>query len=207
LMKVSKGLLGEENSSLMGAMIITKLYQAAMSRADMKEADRKDFYFYVDEFQNFATDTFSEILSEARKYCLDLTIAHQYMGQLSNLVQKTVFGNVGSIVSFRVGADDAGVLAQEYNPVFKERDIINLGVREFYCKMSVNGEIREAFSGKTIDVPKVKESYVEEIIAYSRSTYCERRDKVEEILGKWDESGEFADLSPEEQPDFEEPLI
>jgi hypothetical protein len=207
LMKVSKGLLGEENSSLMGAMIITKLYQAAMSRADMKEADRKDFYFYVDEFQNFATDTFSEILSEARKYCLDLTIAHQYMGQLSNLVQKTVFGNVGSIVSFRVGADDANVLAQEYNPVFKERDIINLGVREFYCKMSVNGEIREAFSGKTIDVPKVKESYVEEIIANSRNTYCERRDKVEEILAKWDESGEFADLSPEEQPDFEEPLI
>ncbi len=207
LMKVSKGLLGEENSSLMGAMIITKLYQAAMSRAEMKEADRKDFYFYVDEFQNFATDTFAEILSEARKYRLNLTLAHQYMGQLSNLVQKTVFGNVGSIISFRVGADDAGVLAQEYNPIFKERDIINLGMREFYCKMSVNGEIREAFSGRTMDAPKIKKSYVEEIIANSRKTYCEKRVDVEEVLAKWDESGEFANLNPEEEPDFEEPLI
>lgn len=207
LMKVSKGLLGEENSSLMGAMIITKLYQAAMSRADMKEEERKDFYFYVDEFQNFATDTFSEILSEARKYRLDLTIAHQYMGQLSNLVQRTVFGNVGSIISFRVGADDAGILASEYNPIFKERDIINLGVREFYCKMSINGEIREAFSARTMDVPKIQKNYVKEIINNSRKTYCEPRAAVEEVLAKWDESGEFENLAPEEEPDFEEPLI
>jgi len=207
LMKVSKGLLGEENSGLMGAMIITKMYQAAMSRADMKEEDRKDFYFYVDEFQNFATDTFAEILSEARKYRLDLTIAHQYMGQLSGLIQKTVFGNVGSMISFRVGADDAAVLAQEYNPIFKERDIINLGVREFYCKMSINGEIREAFSARTMDVPKIKRNYVKEIIDNSRKTYCEPRTKVEEVLSKWDESGEFANLAPEEDPEFEEPLI
>ncbi len=207
LMKVSKGLLGEENSGLMGAMIITKLYQAAMSRADMKEEDRKDFYFYVDEFQNFATDTFAEILSEARKYRLSLTIAHQYMGQLSGMVQKTVFGNVGSIISFRVGADDAKILAEEYNPIFKERDIINLGVREFYCKMSINGEIREAFSAKTMDVPKMKETFVKEIIDNSRAVFCEKRADVEDLLSKWDESGEFANMSPEEEPEFEEPLI
>ncbi len=207
LMKVSKGLLGEENSGLMGAMIITKMYQAAMSRADIKEEERKDFYFYVDEFQNFATDTFAEILSEARKYRLDLTIAHQYMGQLSGLIQKTVFGNVGSMISFRVGADDAGVLAQEYNPIFKERDIINLGVREFYCKMSINGEIREAFSARTMDVPKIEKNYVKEIIENSRKTYCETRASVEETLSKWDESGEFANLVPAEEPEFEEPLI
>ncbi len=207
LMKVSKGLLGEENSGLMGAMIITKIYQAAMSRADMKEADRKDFYFYVDEFQNFATDTFAEILSEARKYRLNLTIAHQYMGQLSDYVKKTVFGNVGSIVSFRVGAEDAAVLAEEYNPIFNERDIINLGVREFYCKMSVDGEIREAFSGRTIDCPKSKENFTEEIIENSRKTFCEPRANVEEMLSKWDEAGEFEDSGPEEQPVFEEPLI
>ncbi|MFA6305498.1 MAG: DUF87 domain-containing protein [Candidatus Gracilibacteria bacterium] len=206
LMKVSKGLLGEENSSLLGAMIITKIYQAAMSRASMKEDDRKDFYLYVDEFQNFATDTFAEILSEARKYRLNLTIAHQYMGQLSNVVKKTVFGNVGSIISFRVGADDAGILAAEYNPVFKERDIINLGVREFYCKMSVNGEIREAFSARTIDVPKVKNSYVKEIIENSRKNYSEKRENVEKMLAKWDEAGEFEN-APAEAPKFEEPLI
>jgi len=207
LMKVSKGLLGEENSSLLGAMIITKLYQAAMSRADMPEEDRKDFYFYVDEFQNFATDTFAEILSEARKYRLNLTIAHQYMGQLSDMVQKTVFGNVGSIISFRVGADDARILAEEYNPIFKERDIINLGVREFYCKMSINGEIREAFSARTMDVPAVKSNFVPQIIEYSRNAYCEKRSDVENLLNKWDESGEFDDLMPEEEPVFEEPLI
>ncbi len=207
--KVSKGLLGEENSGLLGAMIITKLYQAALSRADTEESKRCDFYCYVDEFQNFATDTFAEILSEARKYGLNLTIAHQYMGQLSDFVRKTVFGNVGSVISFRVGADDAKILAEEYTPVFKERDIINLGVREFYCKMSVDGEIREAFSARTIDCPNVKAGnhFAPEIIANSRATYCESRDKVEEMLSKWDEAGEFGDLGHQEEPEFDEPLI
>lgn len=207
LMKVSKGLLGEENSSLLGAMIVTKVYQAAMSRADTKEDKREDFYFYVDEFQNFATETFAEILSEARKYRLNLTIAHQYMGQLSGFVQKTVFGNVGSIVSFRVGADDAGILAEEYTPIFTARDIINLGVREFYCKMSINGEIREAFSAKTLTVPNLNENFVTEIIAESRLRYCENRSEVEKMLAKWDEAGEFENVGPKEDPVFEEPLI
>ena len=207
LMKVSKGLLGEENSSLLGSMIITKLYQAAMSRADEKEEFRKDFYFYVDEFQNFATDTFAEILSEARKYKLNLTIAHQYMGQVSDTIKKTVFGNVGSIVNFRVGADDAGLLAEEYTPIFKARDIINLGVREFYCKMSVDGEIREAFSGKTLTVPKMSGEYVQDIINNSRRNYCANREEVEKVLNKWDEAGEFEGAGPDEAPEFEEPLI
>ncbi len=209
LMKVSKGLLGEENSSLIGSMIITKLYQAAMSRADMAEDKRTDFYFYVDEFQNFATDTFTEILSEARKYRLNLTIAHQYMGQLSPTVRKTVFGNVGSMVSFRVGAEDAAILAEEYNPVFKERDIINLGVREFYVKMSVNGELREAFSGRTLDAPKTERDYTPEIIAHSRKMFARPRTEVEENLKKWDEA---ASAPPKEdemnvEEKFEEPLI
>jgi len=207
LMKVSKGLLGEENSSLLGSMIITKLYQAAMSRADEKEEFRKDFYFYVDEFQNFATDTFAEILSEARKYKLNLTIAHQYMGQVSDTIKKTVFGNVGSIVNFRVGADDAGLLAEEYTPIFKARDIINLGVREFYCKMSVDGEIREAFSGKTLTVPKMSGEFVQEIINNSRRNFCANREEVEKVLNKWDEAGEFEGAGPDEAPEFEEPLI
>jgi hypothetical protein len=207
LMKVSKGLLGEENSGLMGSMIITKLYQAAMSRADIQEEQREDFYFYVDEFQNFATDTFSEILSEARKYRLNLTLAHQYMGQLSDIVRKTVFGNVGSMISFRVGADDAEILQEEYNPIFSKRDIINLGVREFYCKMSVNGEIREAFSARTLSVPSVKEDYTKEIIEHSRATYCQPKKSVEEMLNKWDEAGEFENAPADGDPVFEEPLI
>ncbi len=210
LMKVSKGLLGEENSSLMGSMIITKIYQAAMERADTFEEDRTDFYFYVDEFQNFATDTFYEILSEARKYHLNLTIAHQYMGQLSEKIRQTVFGNVGSMISFRVGADDAAVLAEEFNPIFKERDIINLGVREFYCKMSVAGEIREAFSGRTVNVPKVTNDLTTQIREYSRENYCQPAGIVETELKKWDEAAE-APPSEEEiaasEDKFEEPLI
>lgn len=209
LMKVSKGLLGEENSGLIGSMVITKIYQAAMARANVLEEKRADFYFYIDEFQNFATNTFAEILSEARKYRLNLTIAHQYMGQLNETVRKTVFGNVGSMVSFRVGADDAGVLANEYNPVFKERDIINLGVREFYAKMSVNGELREAFSGRTLDVPHGTDEYLEEIIQNSRVKYCKPRKEVEEMLERWDESASAPDTKAvEEDPDkFEEPII
>ena len=210
LMKVSKGLLGEENSSLIGSMFITKLYQAAMSRADTPEDQRTDFYLYVDEFQNFATDTFAEILSEARKYRLNLTIAHQYMGQLNDVVRKTVFGNVGSMISFRVGAEDATILAGEYNPIFKERDIINLGVREFYIKMSVNGELREAFSGVTLTVPEIQEDFTQRIIDASRRKYCRPKSEVETMLKQWDEAAS-APPSKEEvaavEETFEEPLI
>lgn len=209
LMKVSKGLLGIENSEILGGMIITKIYQAAMQRADVHEAKRRDFYFYIDEFQNFATDTFAEILSEARKYHLNLTLAHQYMGQLLEIVRKTVFGNVGSIINFRVGSDDAGILTEEYTPIFKERDIINLGIREFYIKMSVNGEIREAFSARTLDVHPPDKDMSDEIIALSRKKYCTPKKEVEKILSKWDEAGEFTadNVAPEYEKDFEEPLI
>lgn len=207
LVKVSKGLLGEENASLIGAMLVTKIYEAAMSRADMKEEDRKDFSLYVDEFQNFATETFAEILSEARKYRLNLTIAHQYMGQLSETIQKTVFGNVGSMVSFRVGADDARVLAEEYSPIFTDRDIINLGVREFYAKLSVSGEIREAFSGKTLDVVYPKTDNSAEIIKVSQEKFGTPKDQVIELLSKWDESGEFTADNIAFPKEFESPLI
>lgn len=213
LMKISKGLLGEENAALMGSMIITKIYQGAMARADMREEDRKDFYFYVDEFQNFATDTFAEILSEARKYRLCLTIAHQYIGQLEEEVRKTVFGNVGSMVSFRVGAEDASILEAEYTPIFNVRDIINLGVREFYLKMSIDGELTEAFSGRTLDIEYSKVDNTRAIIEASRAAYCASREKVEEDLKKWDEGGEVDAMAPtsksviEESPEFEMPLL
>ena len=187
-------------------MFVTKIYEAAMSRADIREEDRQDFCLYVDEFQNFATDTFAEILSEARKYRLNLTIAHQYMGQLSETIQKTVFGNVGSMISFRVGAEDAKILAEEYNPQFTDRDIINLGVREFYAKLSVHGEIREAFSGKTLHVGYEKQDNSKAILDFSRITYGTKKQEVVDLLSKWDESGEFAN-SVEMTADFEAPLI
>ena len=201
LMKISKGILGEENAALLGAIAITKIYQAAMSRADTPEEMRKDFYFYVDEFQNFATDTFDEILSEARKYRLNLTLAHQFLGQLPPQILKTVFGNVGSMVSFRVGGDDAGILSVEFNPRFAARDILNLGVRDFYCKISINGELREAFSGRTLDLSFPTENFAEEIQQLSRENFCRPVAAVERELAS---ESDFSESLVEE---FVEPVV
>jgi len=229
LMKVSKGMLGEENAGLLGAMAVTKIYQAAMSRADTQEEHRRDFYFYVDEFHNFATDTFDEILSEARKYRLNITLAHQFMGQLSPRIRKTIFGNVGSMLSFRVGAEDANLLAEEYAPIFTPKDIINLGVREFYCKMSVFGEITQAFSGRTLEMVFPDRNYTDQCIAFSRNAYCRPVAEVQEVISSWEEgeqlSGEITQIprspgtiqDPPEakaqaqdhfaEPEFEEPIL
>ncbi len=211
LMKIPKGILGEENAQLLGSLIITKVYQAAMSRADSLEDNRIDWYFYVDEFQNFATDTFDEILSEARKYRLNLTLAHQFMGQLSEKIRKTIFGNVGSTVSFRVGAEDATVLAGEYNPKFSERDIINLAVREMYLKISVKGEIRDAFSAVSMDMPEPKNDISKEIRDISRSKYCLPRAEVEKILKTWDEGATAEESNNSVQANtfsnFDEPVF
>ncbi|MDD5470190.1 MAG: TraM recognition domain-containing protein, partial [Candidatus Peribacteraceae bacterium] len=162
---------------------------------DTAEEDRKPFYLYCDEFQYFATNTFAEILSEARKYRLSLTVAHQYMGQLSDYVRTTIFGNVGSIITFRVGADDAAALEKEFTPVFSTRDIINLAVRDFYIKMSVKGETRDAFSGRTIECPTPEKGYRDAIVAHSRKTFAKPKKEVEDLLRKWDESG--GDISEE----------
>ncbi|MFN8392432.1 MAG: type IV secretory system conjugative DNA transfer family protein [Bdellovibrionota bacterium] len=188
LMKISKGILGEENASLLGAIAVTKVYQAAMSRADTAENNRVDFYFYVDEFHNFATDTFDEILSEARKYRLNLTIANQFLGQLDAKIRKTVFGNVGSLISFRVGGEDAGIVSAEFNPRFSERDIINLGVRDFCVKMSIDGEIKEAFSGRTLPIQVPEQHFSDECVAFSRSHYSRPLEEVRTILQQWEEN-------------------
>ncbi|MCF7830413.1 type IV secretory system conjugative DNA transfer family protein [Candidatus Gracilibacteria bacterium] len=213
LMKVSKGILGEENAALMGALAITKIYQAAMSRADTEEKERVDFYFYVDEFQNFATDTFDEILSEARKYRLNITLAHQFMGQLSKKILTTVFGNVGSMVTFRVGGEDAKILEAEYTPRAKERDIINLAMRNFYCKMSIDGEVREAFSGRTLNMSFPKDDFSKECVEHSRKTYSRPLKEVDDILQQWEE-GKYDPKSKgkgksslDEEVEFNEPIV
>jgi hypothetical protein len=188
LVKLNKGLLGEENAALLGAMMITKIEQAALERADMPEEERTPFYLYCDEFQYFSTETFTEILSEARKYRLSVTVAHQYMGQLIPTIRSTIFGNVGTIVSFRVGADDAMVLEREFVPAFTGQDIINLAVREFYIKMSINGQTHSAFSANTLDIYSPKVHFKDEIVEYSRQTYSKPKDEVANILRKWDEN-------------------
>lgn len=167
-----KGRLGEENSSFLGAMFITKIKQAGMARAGMPEEARADFYLYVDEFHNLVTETFENILSEARKYGLCLTVAHQYVGQLLPRVQAAVLGNTGTIIIFRVGGEDAVKLEPEMNPVFNVKDMINLGMQEFYIKMTIDGETYDPFSAETLKVlPATHSSFKDEIIIKSRDKY------------------------------------
>jgi hypothetical protein len=205
IINISKGKLGDENAALLGSMFITKIQQAALARANMPEDERKDFYFYVDEFQNFATDAFSSILSEARKYHLDLTIAHQYIAQLPDDVKATAFGNVGSLIVFPVGGDDASYLAKEFTPIFSADDMINLNLRDMYIKMSVDGRITQPFSARTLDVPKPEVDYTTKILTHSRLTYGKHKISVENEIKRWTESTEAVGSKSSE--DFPEPLI
>lgn len=186
---LSKGRLGEENASFLGAMFITKIKQAGMARASMPAKERHDFYLYVDEFHNLVTETFENILSEARKYGLCLTVAHQYMGQLIPRVQMAVLGNVGSIIIFRVGGEDAVHLKPEMAPVFDVKDMINLGMQEFYIKMMIDGESYDPFSAETLKVlDPPHRSFKKEIIEESRRKYTVPVDVAKRVIQE-EESG------------------
>ncbi len=150
IMNLSKGKMGEENSNFMGLILVPKILQAAMSRANTPMEQRRDFYLYVDEFQNFATNTFAEILSEARKYHLELIVANQFIGQIGEELKNAVFGNVGSLIAFRVGVTDANYLQHEFSPIFTERDLINVEIFNAYIKTIVNGEPVVPFSVNTM---------------------------------------------------------
>jgi hypothetical protein len=183
LINLSKGKIGEENASFFGAMFITKIKQAGMARAKLEKHDRHDFYLYVDEFQNVVTDTFENILSEARKYGLCLTVAHQYVGQLIPKVQQAVLGNVGSMISFRLGGDDAVKLKSEFAPIFDVKDLINLGVGEFYIKMTIDGESYDPFSAETLKVlPPTHASYRQDIIDASRRKFAGKVEEVKQAI-------------------------
>ncbi len=186
IVNLSKGAIGEDASRLIGALLITKIQLAAMSRVDTPEVDRRDFYLYVDEFQNFATESFAGILSEARKYHLSLVVAHQYITQMQEEVRDAVFGNVGTIVTFRVGAEDAEFLEKWYAPDFTATDIVNLGKRQMYMKLMVNGVTSKGFSCMTIDsFVKPEINNHDELIAWSRETYANPRDAVEKEVAAW----------------------
>ncbi|MBI4032369.1 type IV secretion system DNA-binding domain-containing protein [Candidatus Berkelbacteria bacterium] len=187
LLDLSIGKIGEDNAQLLGSMLITKIQLAAMSRADVAEADRRDFYLYVDEFQNFATESFAVILSEARKYHLNLMLTNQYIAQMPEEVAKAVFGNVGTVVSFRVGSSDAAGLAKEFEPVFESHDLVNLDNYHIYAKMAIDGVTRPAFSAKTLVPPPIVEegANVEKVIRVSRERYAKPRDFVEQKIQDW----------------------
>jgi len=187
IMNLSKGRIGEDNSALLGSMMITKLQLAAMSRVDTPEEERRDFFLYVDEFQNFATDSFANILSEARKYHLSLILAHQYIDQLTDSVRAAVFGNVGTLITFRVGATDAEFLAKEFLPLFTEEDLVNIPKFNFYLKLMIDGITSDPFSARTLP-PLSKDEQtnnVDKVIEYTRSHYANRRDIVEEEIMRW----------------------
>jgi len=182
---LSKGRIGEENSSFFGSMFITKIKQAGMARAKLKEHERNDFYLYVDEFHNLVTETFENLMSEARKYGLCLTVAHQYVSQLLPSIHAAVLGNVGSIIIFRIGGDDAVKLKPEMAPVFDTKDMINLGMQEFYIKMTIDGETYDPFSAQTLRVlPPPHPSYRDRIIALSRQNYSIPADAAKKLIAE-----------------------
>ncbi len=187
---LAKGRIGEDNSRLLGALLITKLQLAAMSRVDIREQERKDFFLYIDEFQNFATDSFVNILSEARKYRLALILSHQYIAQLGTgneaKVRDAVFGNMGTIVTFRVGAEDAEALEKEFSPDFLLQDFVNLTKYHAYVKLMIDGIAGKPFSASTL-VPQERpvDSQEQEIIAFSRQTYGTKVAHVEASIAEW----------------------
>lgn len=179
LVNLSKGRLGDINSSLIGLIIVGKLLMSALSRTDIAEEKRKDFYLYIDEFQNVTTDSIATILSEARKYRLDLTITHQFVGQLKEEIKKAVFGNVGSVINFRIGSDDTEFMAKQYAPIFSQQDLLNLDNYNCYVKLLINGATSTPFSMKTFPPAKGDREIAEIIKEISRTKYGRPREEVE----------------------------
>lgn len=182
LVNLSKGRLGELNSSFLGLILVGKLLIAALSRVNMEQDKRKDFYLYIDEFQNVTTDSIATILSEARKYRLDLTITHQFIGQLKEEIKKAVFGNVGSMVSFRIGTDDAEFMAKQFKPVFEEMDLLKIDNYNAYLKLLVRGEASTPFSMKTYPPRTGDPDTIELVKELSRTKYGRPREEVEEEI-------------------------
>jgi len=186
ILNLSKGKIGEDNSLLLGSLLITKLQLAAMSRVDIPEQERKDFYLYVDEFQNFATKSFINILSEARKYRLVLILGHQYISQMDEEVRNAVFGNIGTLISFRVGAEDAEFIEKEFFPEFTASDLVNLAKYQIYLRLMIDGLAGRPFSAQTLaPLIPIEESSKEKIIKVSREKYGINRKIIDEKIIRW----------------------
>jgi hypothetical protein len=201
---LSRGLVGEDNAALLGSLLVTKIQLGAMSRADIPAEERSPFYLYVDEFQNFATDSFAVILSEARKYGLNLTVANQYIAQMSMEVKDAVFGNVGSIIAFRMGADDAGGMMRYFEPKFEEYDLVHMHNRHFVISLTIEGEKVPAFSAISLNLPPQQENQTDMIIERSRAQYAVSRAFVERYVNERYLSNDAPD---QRQAKREQPVI
>lgn len=206
IVNLSKGRIGEQNTSLLGSMIITKIYLAAMSRADASPArlaELPNFYFYVDEFQSFANESFANILSEARKYKLALIIAHQYVAQMEESVRDAVFGNVGTSISFRVGPLDGELLEKVFAPQFTANDLVNLGMAQIYLSLLINDMGSSPFSARTLPpVPRPTITYRNDVIEISRANFAEDRETVVNNIMDWfgkDETPQVAEKPRRQQ--------
>jgi hypothetical protein len=188
IVNLSRGQVGEDNAGILGALMVTKIQLAAMGRANIPMEERRPFYLYVDEFQNFATDSFAVILSEARKYALNLTVANQYVSQMPETVRDAVFGNVGSMVTFRVGAEDATVIGKYYEPTFEPADLIKLHNRNVFISMSIDGEKSAPFSAATLKMPDPDNDLSTRIIEMSRQRFASNRSDVEDEVTRWSHS-------------------
>ena len=183
IVNLSKGLIGEDNAAILGSFLVTKIQLAAMSRSDIPDVrDRRPFYLYVDEFQNFATDSFATILSEARKYGLNLTVANQYISQMADTVRDAVFGNVGTMICFRVSADDAPILSKQFEPNFEAADLLQMHNRNFVINMVIGGEKTPAFSARTLELPPAQTDNTSRIIEHTRRHYARERASIEKEI-------------------------
>lgn len=214
IVNLSRGQIGEDNAAILGAMMVTKIQLAAMGRANVPLEQRRPFYLYVDEFQNFATDSFAVILSEARKYGLNLTVANQYVSQMPQEVRDAVFGNVGSMVSFRVGPEDSNILARNFEPVFEASDLVKLNNQHIVISMSVDGEKAIPFSATTLRFPEPEQDITDRIVEMTRAKYASHRTEVEKSIEEWSGAridrpgeGENAPTETEQKPNSENSFL
>lgn len=212
IVNLSKGKVGEGNANLLGSLLITKIYLSAMSRADSgpyKLETLPPFYFYVDEFQNFANESFASILSEARKYKLALTVAHQYVEQMTDEVKSAVFGNVGTMITFRVGATDAEIFEKEFAPIFTMDDIVNLSAFQIYLRLMIDGQGSKPFSARTLDpIQKPPHSFSSDVISHSREVYGRKKAEVElEIAEFYKPVASPEKKKPEVKPEEKDILV
>ena len=204
ILNLSQGKLGEDNAALLGAMIITQIQLAAMNRAFIQEEDRKDFFLYVDEFQNFATSSFVKILSEARKYRLALTLTNQYIEQLDETIQRAIFGNVGTLISFVMGSRDADIFSKEFAGLYTPADLVNLGRHEIVLKLCIDNMTSLPFPAKTLPLPNLKNDNAEKIIRLSKERYGRKIEELKPVMTE-EEAQEVTDQADQAAKDNPQP--
>jgi hypothetical protein len=213
IVNLSKGILGDTNSYLIGMVMVGKIASAAFARAAIPKEERKDFYLYADEFQNITTDTIPKILSELRKYRLSFVMAHQFIAQVKENIRDSIFGNVGTMVAFRISDQDGEILKKYFAPVFNETDLVNISNYNAYMRLMLDGEPSRAFNIKSIMPETQSISYRNEVVDSSNMRYGKLRDEVnKEIMERFNKNKggvveEASDNEEGEDTEFDEEFL